>query len=150
MLPQPAPTLCVAYDAIVKAIKPGAVSACAHPMRPVHRRGLRRWRRWLLFTRAGAISPWQSRRSCGLPSTPHRHRVPPLRRGRVTPYHAFTTTASPSITASGATCRQRPPHRFELQVIPCSQAMDEAESVLANALVVVISGTRLSVSPEQV
>jgi hypothetical protein len=42
------------------------------------------------------------------------------------------------------------PHRFELQVIPCSQAMDEAESALANALVVVISGTRLSVSPEQV
>jgi hypothetical protein len=42
------------------------------------------------------------------------------------------------------------PRRFELRVIPRTQAIDEAEAALANALVVLVGGNRPTLSPEQV
>jgi hypothetical protein len=42
------------------------------------------------------------------------------------------------------------PCRFELRVIPRTQAIDEAEAALANALVVLVGGNRPTLSPEQV
>jgi hypothetical protein len=42
------------------------------------------------------------------------------------------------------------PHRFELHVISHTQSMNDAEAVLANALVIMIIGNRPPVSSEQV
>jgi hypothetical protein len=96
----------------------------------------------------GLSTPLNMDQASMLEGSPSRHILPSP--PPESPPYLQGSPLSPSPPPSGPSGAVECPRHFELHVIPCTQAMNEAEAVLANALVVMVGGARPVISPEQI
>jgi hypothetical protein len=96
----------------------------------------------------GLSTPLNMDQASMLEGSPSRHILPSP--PPESPPYLQGSPPPPSPPPPGPSGAAECPRHFELRVIPRTQAMNEAEAALANALVMMVGGARPVISPEQI